>query len=215
MQRRLLIALLTVLVFGAGYFARVWVEREVPLPPPLTPGGEFTPSPSAEPSAQAPVVYHLPTREQLTKEIDRLRPQIDLFRTRLHHIDSEFDRDLLAILTPEQRAEFTARERRRREDPRQVHSKGPELTDEQVAMLYHQPLYAALDHISLTLKLDELNKDLDFTPEQRRQVHALLLRRREEFLALVDTVPPPSLILSRLASVAQRLAGAPGAPAQP
>ncbi len=205
MQRRFFIALLTVVVFGAGYFARVWTEGQVPLPPPLEPGGEFVPAPQSA-AAKSPASHHkLPTRKQLAAEIECLKPQIDMFRRRLHGIDVEFDHNLRAILTPEQRERFAERERRRHNDPRELHSQGPLLTDRQIMMLHEQPLYAALDHISLSLKLTELNKDLNFTPAQRHQVRDLLLRRRDEFLALVDSVPPPSLILSRLAAVAQRI----------
>jgi hypothetical protein len=207
MQRRVLIALLTVFVFGAGYLARVWTERQLPLPPPLTPGGEFASSQTPAPGPMPPV-----DRAKLSAEIEQLKPQIDEFRKRLRAIDAEFDHNLQAILTPDQLSRYLDRKRRRANDPRQLHSADPRpLTDAQIMMLHEQPLYAALDHISLELTLDDLNNDLKFDDAQRAKIHDLLLKRREEFIMLVDDTPPPSLILSRLASVAQRLAAGSGA----
>ena len=41
--------------------------------------------------------------------------------------------------------------------------------------------------------------------EQKEKARGILVQRRDKFLALVDSSPPPSLTLSRLAPLAQRL----------
>jgi hypothetical protein len=63
-----------------------------------------------------------------------------------------------------------------------------------------------LDHVSVQWKFDDLNKDIKFDESQFEQVRQLLYQRRDRFLKLLDSVPSPSLSLSRLAPVVQRLA---------
>lgn len=199
--RALLIALATVVVFAAGFFARVWTERQLPLPAPLPPGGEFSAPASGRP------VYRGPSRAELAADIERLRPQIQTFRERLGRIDAEFDASLKAILTPAQRERYAERHRHHGGESRGPHAPNTRpLTDQQIMMLRDRPLWNALDHISVQMKAADLAKDLQLDDAQRAEVLRLLVRRRDEFLALVDSVPPPSLMLSGLAPVAQRLA---------
>jgi hypothetical protein len=63
--------------------------------------------------------------------------------------------------------------------------------------------------IAPTMKQDSLIKDLKLTDAQQLKTRELLRDRREKFLAIVDSTPPPSIMLSRLAPAAQRLAPAP------
>ena len=51
----------------------------------------------------------------------------------------------------------------------------------------------------LEATLDRMTEELALKPDQRAAVHRLLLERREKFLQLVDTSPPPSLKLGRIA----------------
>ena len=99
MKSRVLIALLTVAVFGAGYFGRVLVERyRCPVPPPPTLLGEMSTAKKANATASPD---HLPDAAKLAAEIERLRPEIEAFRTRMEEIDDETDRDVVALLRPE------------------------------------------------------------------------------------------------------------------
>lgn len=216
MKPRLLITGLTVTVFGAGYAAGLWTERTRPVPPPPAPlMGEFSGKhapvqgkTSTAASARSPL-----NRAQLAAEIERLRPQIDGYRQRLDALDAEFDRELIAHLTPEQAATYTAAQKRRAErsakGAAQAAAKHDPLTDEEIDQLRQRSLFGVLWMIAPTMKQDSLIKDLKLTEAQQLKTRELLRDRREKFLAIVDSTPPPSIMLSRLAPAAQRLAPAP------
>jgi hypothetical protein len=59
------------------------------------------------------------------------------------------------------------------------------------------------------MTLERMSMDLKLDDAQRAKVKDFLRVRREKFIELVDSVPPPSLLLSRLAPVAQRLGSPP------
>ena len=208
MKQRVLIALLTVLVLGAGYLAGVWTERhacKVPPPPALL--GELSTTKRPLPAKNATPVP-APNAAQLASEIERLRPQIESFRARLEEIDHEMDHDIDAILTPAQRELFAAMikhfaELRAKEDATNT-LKTP-LTGEEITALQQKPLYKMLSIVVVPLRLEWNVHDLKLDDEQREKLRVILLARREKFLALVDSSPPPSLTLSRLAPAAQRL----------
>jgi hypothetical protein len=209
MRQFLAIAVLSVLVFIAGYGVRIWVDdtRALPLPPPL--GGEF-----AANNRPAPAAGDNPStrkrRDDLVAQIERLRPQIEAYRKGLAQIDADFDRDLVALLTPVQHDRYNERHRRRAAQSGHLDNTGP-LTDQEIMWLHDRPSWNALDHISVQWKLDDLNNDIKFDDAQYAKVRELLNQRRDNFLRLVDSVPLPSLELSQLAPVVQRL----GQPKQP
>jgi hypothetical protein len=58
------------------------------------------------------------------------------------------------------------------------------------------------------MKHDSLVKELKLDAEQQTKARELLKQRREKFLAIVDSTPPPSILLSRLAPAVQRLGAA-------
>jgi hypothetical protein len=64
--------------------------------------------------------------------------------------------------------------------------------------------------VVLPMTLERMTNDLKLEDAQRDKVKDFLRVRREKFIELVDAAPPPSLTLSRLAPLAQRL----GAPAK-
>jgi hypothetical protein len=82
------------------------------------------------------------------------------------------------------------------------------LTDAEITGLLQRPLWGVFNKIALQMKVDDLNKELKLDAAQQDKVRELLRHRREEFLALVDSVPPPSLLYLSLAPAEQRL-GAP------
>ena len=222
-MQRLLIAALTVLVFGAGFLTRVWTEHARPVPPPpVALGSEFNRNPAplaADPKAlpRPPGREREPAinRAALIADIEKARPQIEAYRKRLDALDAEFDRELGAILTAEQREKYAARqkryaERRTSREAREAADSVP-LSDEQILRLQQIPLFNVLWSVSVSSRFERLNRDLKLDEAQQRRARELLLARREKFLALVDSSPPPTVTLSLLATRAQKLGELPAA----
>lgn len=206
MKQRILIALLTVVLIGAGFAAGIWTERnacKVPKPPAVL--GEMSPSKTA---AQATTRKNDPNPAELAAEIERLRPQIESFRERLSQIDYEMDQEIKGILNAEQATKFDDivkyyADRRAKEAANW--DRDTPLTLNEIVNLQQQPLYKMLGIVVVPLRMEWNTRDLNLTPEQTGQLREILVRRRQKFLDLVDASPPPSLMLSRLAPVARRL----------
>jgi hypothetical protein len=206
MKSRVLIALLTIAVFGAGYFGRMLIERyRCPVPPPPTLLGEISPTKKTTGTTSP----ERPRRAaKLAAEIERLRPQIEAFRARMEEIDDETDREIVAILRPEQMPLWEKMLKRRIEYTQKEEAGivGDQLlTAAQIANLQQQPLYKLLAVVVVPQKLDWMANDLKLDDAQKEKARGILQTRRDKFLALVDSSPPPSLTLSRLAPIAQRL----------
>jgi len=202
-MQRLFAFLLALIVAVVGFGAGVIYESHRPVPPP--PGlflGEFTAG-TPRGTINGPI-----NRAELAAEIGKLEPQIEVFRTRAMEIDAEFDRDLDLALTADQRVRHAEWLRRREADRRGNQRAGADpkpLTDDQIAELLQRPMRALLSRIVVPMGLDQLNHELKFDEAQLPRVRDLLRVRREKFLELVDSSPPPSVMLSRLAPMAQRL----------
>jgi hypothetical protein len=101
MKQRVLIALLTIVVLGAGYATGIWTERhscKVPKPPQLL--GELS---TAKPApANSLESTPAPDTAKLVAQIEQLKPEIEKFRVRMNQIDRELDRDIETILRPDQ-----------------------------------------------------------------------------------------------------------------
>lgn len=207
MKQRVLIALLTIAIFGAGYFGGVWTERHacrVPPPPSRLLSELNAKSPATPASTPAPG----PNAAELARQIAELRPQIDAFRTRMEEIDREMDRDIDAMLTPEQRQVFQGMVRyyadiRAKEDA-DLNRPVP-LTSDEITHLQQKPLYKMLAIVAVPMRLDWNSRQLKLDDAQREKLRQILEQRRAKFIALVDVSPPPTLGLTRLASAAQRL----------
>jgi hypothetical protein len=206
MRDRVLAALLTLAVFAVGFGAGTWAERHRPFPgPPAAFMSEF----GAKPSPPAPAPNPPVNRAQLLEQIEKIRPEIESFRARTDEIYAQFDRDMLTVLTPEQDAAYLKKFRPQ-------HASGPQgdekpLSDEEIERLLQRPLRTLAYFVVLPMTLDRMVTELKLDDSQRDKVRDFLRVRREKFIELVDSVPPPSLMLSRLAPVAQRL----GQPAKP
>ena len=219
MKQRLFIALFSALVFGAGFAARVWTESDTSVPAaPAAIGSEFSRSapmvPDAKGAKKAAARGEQPVdRSKLVKEIERYSSAIGTYRTHLDQIDADFDRDLVSLLTSEQRDRYAARQKRdadrRAKGEAAFAADTSPLSDEQIFHLQQRPLYSMLGAVSLTMRYDSLTKDLKLDEPQQAKLRDLLRVRREKFIALVDSTPPPSIMLSRLAPVAQKLATEP------
>lgn len=219
MKQRLLVLILVLAVLGAGLVTGMWIERQRPVPPPpaklmaeLT-----TPATKLIPASQMQLIKLQPAvnRVALARAITEIKPQIEAYRARLEAIESEFDAGVAALLTPAQRQAFTAStaDLARRQAGANALDPAPPLATETILALQNRPTYNVVNMVVIDLKLDWLSRRLDLTPAQVAQVRELLRQRREKFLALVDSTPPPSLMLSDLATVAQRLVEPTPAPA--
>jgi hypothetical protein len=213
MRQFLAIASLSVLAFAAGYGVHIWVDHTQPLPrPPEQFGGEFAP---AKPSVSSPapgVPQHVTDRVELAAQIEQLKPQMEMYHARMTEINADFERNLVPLLTPEQAAIHAAH--LARDQARTTTHPGvtEPLTDDQINNLLQRPMSQMFRNIVLQLKAGDLTRELKLTPEQQDKVMDLLRLRREKVLALVDSVPPPSLMLMSLAPAAQRLGAPKGTP---
>lgn len=205
MKDRLVVALLTVLVFSAGLAVGFWGTRQRVLPPPpINFMGEFGGGRALY--AGGPIREPV-DRAQLTADIERLGPQIRFYRTHIQQIDSDFEHDLRGILTPAQQSVRDEGQKRRAAAMAEnaQRNAGRPLADDEIVRL-QQPSMRLFRMIVMTRDLDEMTRELKLTNSQRARVLELLQQRRESFLTLVDSVSPPSVVLSKLAPQVQRLA---------
>ncbi|PTY01220.1 hypothetical protein [Opitutus sp. ER46] len=216
MKQRVLIAVLTLLGFAAGFAARLLTESGPNVPPPPTPGTEFVRSGNgagqAENKERRSPTYSEKDRTRLLTDIQKIRPQIETYRVRIDQIGDEFERDVLAILDPEQRQKFEARLKKNAERRAKGEKEAAEtttLSDEQIFRLQQEPLWNALWNVAINWRLERLTRDYKLDDQQQARVRVLLQQRREKFLELVDATPPPSIMLSRLAPQAEKLGAAP------
>jgi hypothetical protein len=196
-------------MFGAGYGARLWNEHSrCPVPPAPALLGELSTSKQAMAATKPASPEKPPNPAKLAAEIERLRPQIEAFRARMEELDAAMDQEVLALLKPEQKPLFEKMLKRRvayREKEEAGIAGDQLLTSEQIASLQQRPLYKLLAVVVVPQRLAWLADDLKLDDAQREKAREILRLRRDKFLALVDSSPPPSLSLSRLAPLAQRL----------
>jgi hypothetical protein len=203
-MRILLTIIGTVLIFSAGVFAGVWMQRTQPVPPPPTEVmGEIRDMPiGAKNPSVGPDSHHNfdPARNaELRAEIEKIQPEIDAFKKKLDPIKTQCRHNLEAVLTPEQRERLASfRERLASQSP--PNTPGGEVHNH--AWHPHEGLESLFPIVLVENTLDRLTEDLTLTPDQRTKVRALLMERRSQFLELVDHSPPPSLRLSRLSPLA-------------
>ena len=206
MKQRLAIALLTILLLGAGYLAGVWTVRsQCKVPPPPSLLGELTPNSARPRTASTPPPVD-PT--YVASQIERIRPQIDAFRERLDAIDKEMDRRIDAILRPDQRAAFLdlvkrGAQYRAQEDAKRALS--TPLTADEIRELQQRPLQQLMSIVVIPIRVYWNTRQMNLDDAQKAQLTEILKWRRDKFLALIDESPPPSLELSTLAPLAQRL----------
>jgi hypothetical protein len=205
MKKNLLTIVATIAVFTAGVFAGMWIQRNQPVPaPPIGIMGELRDVPlTGTPHAPNAEAHKPQDLVALKSEMDHLKPEIEEFKRKVEPIKTEFREKLEAVLTPEQREKLKELSERFNNPPPQQPGKpeGPRRRGDGLDSLF--PI------VIVPATLDRLTDKLALSPEQRTAVHALLLNRRQKFLELVDTSPPPSLKLQRLAPLVPQIASPP------
>jgi hypothetical protein len=207
MRDRALAVLLTLVVFAAGFGAGIWEERHSPLPPPPGPFmGELGGRRALGASGTGPL-----NRAELSEQLAKIRPEMDAFRAHINEIYTQFDHDISTVLTPEQQALYEKKFKSLRSLPAPGDDKT--LSDADIERLLQRPFRTLYYFIVLPMTLERMSSELSLNDAQREKVKDFLRVRREKFIELVDNAPPPSLMLSRLAPVEQRLAQPTAAPA--
>jgi hypothetical protein len=210
MKQRILVAVITALVFGAGLISGVSYERHRPLPPPPGPlMTEFSKGRGPPGGRAMPPSF---SRAELFARVEQVRPQIEAYQKRVDAIEAEFEKELSPILTADQRAENERRLKRRAEFRGANESKP--LTDEQLIRVMAWPSWSLFRVVSLQVGYDVLNSELKLDDAQAPKVRALLRERRDKYLELMDSMAPPSLELMHLAPYVQR-PGRQGPPKKP
>ena len=226
MKERLLIIFFTALVFGAGFGAHMWIANDITVPPPPgSIGSEFAHGPgtpattsaatdSKNPQSGARSEREAPLdRAKLMTEIQRYSSQIKAYQTRLDELDAEFDRGLLPLLADAQRVSYASLQKRaadhRARGEAAIAAETAPLSDQQIFRLQQRPLFGVLSSVSISMRFDQLKKELKLTSDQETKVRTLLVTRRNNFLALIDATPPPSITLSRLALHAEKIGAEP------
>jgi hypothetical protein len=207
MTQRVFVGLLTVVVFVAGYFTRALTARVEPVPPPPAAlARELAPATGQKTGGKS--FKHKLDRSEVVADIQKLRPQIDRYIAQVQEIEAEFDREFTAILNPKQREKRAAYLKKRAEqEAKRIADREP-LSDEALARERERPLTDIYWMITVTPRLERLIKEYELDDAQQTQTRALLSVRRNKFIALFEATPHPSLRLTRLAPMIERVAPA-------
>lgn len=205
MTQRVFVAILTVAVFLAGYGARGLAERGGPVPPPpATLTQEFGRPPVTPADAKAAQKLD---RAKLLAEIEKLRPQIVAYTTQAAEIDAEFDREFMALLTPEQRTRHLENKKTWAERDAKKLADTSILSDEDINREKDRPLSDIYRQVTVTSRLQWMTKEYKLDAAQQTKVRSLLSLRRNQFIALLDSTEHPAIRLTRLAPLVERVAG--------
>lgn len=207
MTMRVLVALLTIAVFLAGYAARVLTEPSQAVPPvPAAITTELAPSAGGTVNKSSTPALD---RAKLVAEITKLRPQIVAYTAQVTEIEDEFEVEFVKLLNPVQREKRIADKKRYAErDAKKIADRTP-LSDRDIQMAQERPLTSIYWQVTVTPRLEQLTKDYTLNAAQQTSVRSLLALRRTKYFALLDATPHPSIRLSRLAPLIERVA-APG-----
>ena len=202
MTQRLFVAILTVAVFLAGFGARMWTEPRQPVPPvPAALAQEYARPPATDSKNKRQL-----DRAKLVADIEKLRPQIIAYTARVDEINAEFDREFVQILNPVQREKFLADQKKRAErDAKRIASRSP-LSDEDIQREKDGPFNFIYWMVTVNPSLEWRTKEYGLDAAQQNTTRSLLGLRRNKFIALFDATPHPSIRLSRLAPLIERVA---------
>lgn len=204
MTQRVFVALLTVVIFVAGYVARVWTEpRQIVPPAPAALAKEYARSDAH--TADKKNERQL-DRAKLLAEIQQMRPQIESFSAQVQEIDAEFDREFVLLLRPDQKEKFVANQKKMAERVAKRLAKRDPLSDEDIQREKERPMTWIYWQVTVTPRLEFLTKEYGLDAAQQNGTRALLTLRRNKFISLYDATTHPSIRLSRLAPLIERVA---------
>jgi hypothetical protein len=203
MTQRIIVSLLTVVIFLAGYGARVWTEPRQTVPPaPAALAQEY--AGKATPAGETKSKVQL-DRAKLVAEMEKLRPQIAAYSTQVDEINGEFEREFFKLLNSHQQEKCVANQKKRSaRDAKKLTDRAP-LSDEDIQKAQDRPLTSIYWMVTVTPYLDVLTKEYGLTAAQQTDARALLALRRNKFIALFDATPHPSIRLSRLVPLIERV----------
>jgi|MesohylFT_1024984.scaffolds.fasta_scaffold11706_2 hypothetical protein len=204
MTQRVFVSFLTVVVFLAGYGARGLTDRGGPVPPPpaaLT--QEYARSATSPTDAKSKQNLD---RAKLLAEIEKLRPQILAYTAQVAEIDLGFDREFSGLLTPEQREKFLLNKKKMTERDVKKKTDTSLLSDEDINRERDRPLTDIYRQVTVTPPLEWMTKEYGLDDVQQAKARALLALRRNQFMSLLDSTAHPTIRLSRLAPLVQRVA---------
>ncbi|MDF9828592.1 hypothetical protein M2447_002718 [Ereboglobus sp. PH5-10] len=190
MNKILPFILTTVIGFAVGVGAGVWIGRTPTIDAP--PAGildEVKDAPIGS-NNTAPAINT--PRDEAYRQI---RAEMEDFRKEIVEMKNSLRDQMDPILTPEQR-EHVSRWRERPPPPPQPAGTPPPARGR--SRLW-EGFDSALSIMMVPVTLERLDQSLEFTPGQKAAIHKLLLERRAKFLELVDTTPPPSFKVLKLA----------------
>jgi hypothetical protein len=207
MTQRVFVAFLTVAVFVAGYASRMWTEARQSVPPaPAALAKEYarTDAPTSDKKDDRQL-----DRAKLQADILKFRAQIEAYTAQVDEINAEFDREFAQLLTPVQREKFFANRKKKAEhDAKRLADRSP-LSDEEIQRAKDRPLTSTYWNVVVTPHLEWMTKEYSLDATQQNAVRALLALRRNKFIALYDATPHPSIRLSKLAPLMERVAAPP------
>ena len=212
MTQRVFVGILTIVVFLAGYTARMFTERGQPVPPPPAAlARELTPATGTGTNGKN---RHDLDRAKLVAEIQKLRPQIEAYTAQVQEIYGEFDREFALLLNEKQREKFAGNQKRRAENAARKAANRALLSDEEIMRERDRPLTDIYRMVTVTPSLEWMTKEYALDASQQAAARSLLSLRRNKFVALFDATPHPSIRLSRLASMIERVSGPDAKPAK-
>lgn len=195
-DKAIIFILTTAIGFAVGFYAGKWNERNRPV--------------CAAPAAVLDEVRDEPLKTAISdpareEAVRRIEAEMEVFRTKVNAIRDDFLDKLDNILaTPGQHEKFKAiRERFLAKRPRPA-APADAATDEAARLAKPPPKQEEFESVIMMLIMvpraqEWFVRKLDLDEKQSGQVQALLVERRDKFIALVDATPPPSTKLHRIA----------------
>jgi len=173
--------------FAAGLLVAAGVAKLRPVPaPPFPAFGEFArgiPQPGS-----APFPFPKASAAEMEAALAALRTHFEAFNQKLDRLDEDFRTRFLKLLSPEQREKVRSQPLPKIRFPGFPATPGGRLGPME-GLAFYTLIQPPLDFYSEELRLSE---------PQRQALRELLIERRSQFLALIDSSPPPTLEMKKL-----------------
>ena len=195
MSSRLTTVLLTVVAFGLGYVAARSGQTvpSVPAPPSIS---LLDDQKNRDAEELRPI-----DRARIIAEVDALRPHITAYCLRVEEIEADFRLEFVNLLTAQQVKNYEANQNKFARQGN--HS--TQRVSEDIERERDRSLNSVYWLVTVTPKLTWLSKEYRLDANQQMRTRALLTMRRNAFLALLDGTTHPSLRLSRVAQMVDRI----------